>query len=152
MKKASLKTLRRELREKDREIVKLLNERAKVSIVIGELKESGGWEVYDPAQESKVHDHLREMNEGPLSSSALKNIFCEIISSSRALQAPTTVWDRRRHLLTWLPNLISAKAHNTPHKERSLRSLARRKGKGSLGEWCQGKIPWKGSSRKPWPV
>lgn len=91
MKKASLKTLRRELREKDRTIVKLLNERAKVSIVIGELKESGGWEVYDPAQESKVHDHLREMNEGPLSSSALKNIFCEIISSSRALQAPTTV-------------------------------------------------------------
>jgi len=91
MKKASLKTLREELRKKDREIVKLLNERAMVSIEIGELKESEGREAYDPAQEIKVYDCLREMSEGPLSDSALKNIFCEIISSSRALQAPTTV-------------------------------------------------------------
>ena len=91
MKKASLQTLREKLREKDREIVKLLNERAEVSIEVGKVKELKGLEVYDPAQESRVYDHLREINKGPLSNSALKNIFGEIISSSRALQAPTTV-------------------------------------------------------------
>jgi chorismate mutase/prephenate dehydratase len=91
MKKASLKTLREELRRKDREIVKLLNERAKVSIEVGKVKDLKGWEAYDPSQENRVYDHLREINEGPLPDSALKNIFGEIISSSRALQAPTTV-------------------------------------------------------------
>ena len=91
MKKTSLKTLREELRKKDREIAKLLNERAKLSIEVGKVKNFNGWEVYDPSQESKVYDHLREINNGPLSNSALKNIFGEIVSSSRALQAPTTV-------------------------------------------------------------
>ena len=91
MKKMSLNSLREKLRRKDREIVKLLNERAEVSIEIGKLKQLEGCEVYDPSQESKVYDGLREMNQGPLSNSALRNIFGEIISSSRALQAPTTV-------------------------------------------------------------
>lgn len=91
MKKTSLKTLREELRKKDREIAKLLNERAKLSIEVGKVKNFNGWEVYDPSQESKVYDHLRQINKGPLSNSALKDIFREIVSSSRALQAPTTV-------------------------------------------------------------
>lgn len=91
MKGASLKTLREKLRKKDRDIIKLLNERAKLSIEVGKVKELGGWEVYDPSQESNIYDQLREINEGPLSNSALKNIFGEIISSSRALQEPTTV-------------------------------------------------------------
>jgi chorismate mutase/prephenate dehydratase len=91
MKKASLKTLREELRKKDREIVKLLNERAKLSIEVGKVKELEGREVYDPSLESKVYERLMEINEGPLSNSALDNIFGQIISSSRALQAPTTV-------------------------------------------------------------
>ena len=91
MKKTSLKTLREELRKKDREIAKLLNERAKLSVEVGEVKDYEGWEVYDPSQESKVYDHLREVNKGPLSNSALRNIFGEIISSSRTLQAATTV-------------------------------------------------------------
>lgn len=91
MKKMSLNSLREKLRRKDREMVKLLNERAEVSIEIGKLKQLEGCEVYDPSQESKVYDGLREMNQGPLSNSALRNIFGEIISSSRALQAPTTV-------------------------------------------------------------
>jgi chorismate mutase/prephenate dehydratase len=91
MKRGSLKKLREKLMEKDRQIVKLLNQRAQVSIEIGKVKESEEREIYDPAQESRVYDHLREVNEGPLSNSAFKNIFGEIISSSRALQAPTTV-------------------------------------------------------------
>ncbi len=91
MNKARLKKLREELRKKDREIVRLLNERAELSIQVGKVKNSNGWKVYDPSQEDRVYDHLREINKGPLSNSALRNIFGEIISSSRALQAPTTV-------------------------------------------------------------
>jgi chorismate mutase/prephenate dehydratase len=91
MKKSSLETLREKLRKIDQEIAKLLNERAKLSIEVGKVKDLKGREVYDPSQESRVYNHLRRINKGPLSNSALRNIFGEIISSSRALQAPTTV-------------------------------------------------------------
>jgi chorismate mutase/prephenate dehydratase len=91
MKKSSLETLREKLRKKDREIAKLLNERAKLSIEVGKVKDLKGREAYDPSQESKVYDQLSRTNKGPLSNNALKNIFEEIISSSRALQGSTTV-------------------------------------------------------------
>jgi chorismate mutase/prephenate dehydratase len=91
MKKQSLKEIRERLRKKDREIVKLLNERTELSIEVGRAKNSQGWETYDPSQEGKVYDYLKDINEGPLPENSLKNIFREIISSSRTLQEPTTV-------------------------------------------------------------
>jgi chorismate mutase/prephenate dehydratase len=91
MKKPSLKDLREKLHKKDREIVKLLNERAQLSMEVGRTKNSLGNGIYDPAQESKVYQYLKEINEGPLPEHDLINIFGEIISSSRALQEPTTV-------------------------------------------------------------
>jgi chorismate mutase/prephenate dehydratase len=91
MKRESLKGLRERLRKKDREIVKLLSERTQLSIEVGKTKNSQGREVYDPSQEGKVYDYLREMNTGPLPDKALKDIFREIISSSRTLQEPTMV-------------------------------------------------------------
>lgn len=91
MKKQPLKEIREKLRKKDREIVKLLNERTKLSIEVGKAKNSQGREAYDPSQEGKVYDYAREINEGPLPNDALKNIFREIISSSRAFQEPTNV-------------------------------------------------------------
>jgi chorismate mutase/prephenate dehydratase len=91
MKKPSLKNLREQLRKRDQEIVKLLNERTRLSVEVGKAKNSQGREIYDPPQEGKVYDHITAINEGPLPENALKNIFREIISSSRALQEPTNV-------------------------------------------------------------
>jgi chorismate mutase/prephenate dehydratase len=91
MKKQSLKDIREKLRKKDREIVKLLNERTELSIEVGRTKNSQGRAAYDPSQEGKVYDYIRGINAGPLPEDALKNIFKEIISSSRALQEPTLV-------------------------------------------------------------
>lgn len=89
--KKKLADLREALREKDREIVRLLNERARISVKVGGVKNSAGHHVYDPAQESRVFGHLAEINPGPLPDAALKDIFVEILSSSRALQRPTCV-------------------------------------------------------------
>jgi chorismate mutase/prephenate dehydratase len=91
MKKQPLKEIREKLRKKDREIVKLLNERTELSIEVGKAKNSQGWEAYDPSQEGKVYDYIREINKGPLPTKALKNIFREIISTSRTLQEPTPI-------------------------------------------------------------
>jgi chorismate mutase/prephenate dehydratase len=91
MKKTGIEGIRREIRNKDREIVKLLNERSRLSQDVGRIKGREGISVYDPAQELRVLNDIAARNEGPLASEALGNIYREILSSSRALQAPLAV-------------------------------------------------------------
>lgn len=87
----SLNQVRQELGKKDLEILRLLNERARLSREVGRIKAQEGLEIYDPSQECRVYDRLKEANEGPLPDSALDRIYREILSSSRDLQAPTRV-------------------------------------------------------------
>ena len=87
----SLKNLRAEIKKKDRMIMELLNQRAEISIEVGRIKDEHNLNVHDPSQESRVYDYLTGTNGGPLPDNAMKNIFREIISASRALQAQTTV-------------------------------------------------------------
>jgi chorismate mutase / prephenate dehydratase len=89
--KSKLEKLREEMRERDREIIRLLNDRSQISVQIGEVKGQEGLAVYDPSQEARVYGYLQELNCGPLPQIAIKAIFREIISASRALQKPTTV-------------------------------------------------------------
>ena len=91
MKQSNLESLRQNMKDKDREIIRLLNERSLISIKIGEIKGQEGIQVYNPAQEAKVYNYLQELNSGPLPSVAVKAIFREIISASRDLQKPTTI-------------------------------------------------------------
>jgi chorismate mutase/prephenate dehydratase len=91
MKPRELDILRNKMKSKDREIVRLLNERAQLSVQIGKVKGEGGMLVYDPAQEAKVHDYLQELNSGALPPKALTAIFREVISASRDLQKPMTI-------------------------------------------------------------
>jgi chorismate mutase/prephenate dehydratase len=90
MSKSSLQALRALVKEKDAAMVRLLNERASLAVEIGRLKRLEGWEIYDPARESQVCRCVEEMNEGPLPDEALRAIYREILSASRALQAPVT--------------------------------------------------------------
>jgi chorismate mutase/prephenate dehydratase len=91
MNKQDLEKSRRQIRQKDREIVELLNERARLSLEVGRIKGREGIAVFDPAQESRVMKEITALNEGPLAGDALQFIYREIFSSSRALQAPVTV-------------------------------------------------------------
>ncbi len=91
MKPRKLEILREKMKKKDKDIVRLLNERAQISVQIGKVKGEGGMQVYDPSQEAKVHGYLQELNSGPLPQKALTTIFREIISASRDLQRPMTI-------------------------------------------------------------
>lgn len=91
MKQQRLEKLRDNMREKDREIIRCLNERATISVEIGRIKGQAGLDVYNPVQEAKVYDYLQELNRGPLPPEAIKAIFREIISASRQLQKPLTI-------------------------------------------------------------
>ncbi len=86
-----LDRLRQDLKATDREIVKLLNERALLSVKIGRDKAKKGLDVFDASQEAKLFSYLEEVNEGTLPDKFLKAIFREIISASRALQKGVTV-------------------------------------------------------------
>lgn len=97
----SLADLRRRVDALDGEIVRLLNERAAASIHIGRAKAAGGQEppgdprltdsVYAPGREVDVYQRLLAESSGSLPPEALRAIYGEIISSSRALQAPLKV-------------------------------------------------------------
>ena len=91
MRLSSLDRLRRDLKETDGRIVKLLNERALLSMKIGSDKARKGLDVFDASQEAKLFAYLSKVSEGELPEKYLKAIFREIISASRALQKPVTV-------------------------------------------------------------
>ncbi len=86
MVKKSLETIRKEMREKDEEIILLLNERASLALEIGSVKRDAGIAPYDATQENRVLNHLLRISKGALPKNALLNIYREILSSSRALQ------------------------------------------------------------------
>ncbi len=91
MKRTTLNDLRAAVEKQDRELVRMLNDRAKLSVEIGRIKADEGREVYDPAQEAEVYARLEGMNDGPLTTPCLRDVYREILSVSRSLQAPTTV-------------------------------------------------------------
>lgn len=84
-----------ELREKidaiDAQILALLNERARCAQAIGEIKQSTNGVWYVPEREKAIFDELARKNEGPLPEKAVRGIYREIISATRALEKPVGV-------------------------------------------------------------
>ncbi len=84
-----------ELRERidhcDQEILRLLNDRARCALEIGEIKRAEQRPFYVPEREKAVFARLRNLNPGPLPGDAVKAIYREIISAVRALEKPVDV-------------------------------------------------------------
>ena len=77
---------REKIDEIDAEILRLLNERAKHVISVGEIKKKNGSPLWVPARELAIFERLKNINTGPLPVSAIKPIFREIISASLSLE------------------------------------------------------------------
>ena len=75
----------------DAQILDLLNERARNVIEVGKIKHSTNAVFYVPEREKAVFDKLAQRNKGPLPATAVRSIWREVISSSRALEKPTAV-------------------------------------------------------------
>lgn len=84
-----LKHCREQIDHLDDEILKLLNQRAALAQQIGHLKEDGV--VLRPEREAQVLQRLQGNNSGPLSNAAVAQLFTEVMSQCRALEAPLTV-------------------------------------------------------------
>lgn len=81
--------LREQIDALDDELLKLVNQRAVLAQQIGHLKEDGT--VLRPEREAQVLKRLQGKNSGPLSNDAVAQLFIEVMSQCRALEAPMTV-------------------------------------------------------------
>jgi chorismate mutase/prephenate dehydratase len=70
----------------DRQLLKLLNQRAGIALEVGRAKRQTGAPVHDPEREQEVFEGLLRLNDGPLPAEAVQAIWREILSASRVLQ------------------------------------------------------------------
>ncbi len=75
----------------DREILKLLNQRAAQAQDIARHKAAEDQPLFVPEREAAILDALCQENQGPLESPALRHIFREVISACRQVQRPLRV-------------------------------------------------------------
>ena len=87
----SLEELRKKIDELDDQLVKLLNERARVVVEIGKLKNKTDKPVYSPDREKDVLARISEANEGPLPDRCLVAIWRELMSGSFVLERPLRI-------------------------------------------------------------
>jgi chorismate mutase len=87
---------RTEIDEVDRELLRLLNRRARLAIKVGALKRAAGKPCSDPDRERLVLTTLQQANTGPLDSRAVAKLFRRIIGESRRveMQPPHSARDR----------------------------------------------------------
>ena len=87
----SLEELRKKIDELDHQLVKLLNERARVVVEIGKLKSRTDKPVYSPDREKEVFAGIAAANEGPLPDRCLVAIWRELMSGSFVLERPLRI-------------------------------------------------------------
>lgn len=75
----------------DMQIVRLLNERTRHVLAIGEAKLKAGEEIYAPVRERSVLNRIARLNHGPMTNDQLRAVYREIMSSALALEKTLTI-------------------------------------------------------------
>jgi chorismate mutase len=70
----------------DEVLVRLLNQRAKYAVEIGELKGVLGLPIYAPDREKQVLQHVEQTSTGPLEIAAMRRLFERIIDETRRVE------------------------------------------------------------------
>jgi chorismate mutase len=78
--------LRERVDEVDRDLVRLLNERARIVQEIRSLKSEAGVPLFDPKREEEILRRVAEENEGPIYDSSMRDIFELILHRIRDLE------------------------------------------------------------------
>jgi chorismate mutase / prephenate dehydratase len=82
---------RNQIDDLDQKLLRLLSQRAELSLGIGRAKREVHAPVFVPERERALLDELVRLNPGPLSADAVRAIWSEILSASRRLQQPFRV-------------------------------------------------------------
>lgn len=88
----ALAPLRAKIDALDADLLRLLNERAKVVVEVGHVKRTAGdAPIYVPHREKAVLDRVRANNPGPLPDRCVEAIWRELMSGSFALERPLRI-------------------------------------------------------------
>ncbi|HXM35078.1 MAG TPA: prephenate dehydratase domain-containing protein, partial [Pyrinomonadaceae bacterium] len=85
----SLEDQRAEINNLDSELLRLLNQRARIAMKVGESKQASGLSLCDHTREREVIDRMCNANEGPLDDRAIIELYRVIIHESRRIQTRT---------------------------------------------------------------
>jgi chorismate mutase len=81
-----IEDFRLKIDELDRQLVRLISERARAAQEIGKLKRATSLPVYEPKREHEIYENVRQANTGPLPDIELVHIYERIIDVMRSLQ------------------------------------------------------------------
>ena len=85
--------------ELDRQLVRLINERARCADEIGKLKHNSSLPIYEPDRERIIFANIQRENRGPLTEVQLRQIYERLVDVMRQIQkdeiAPEPVPERR---------------------------------------------------------
>ena len=83
---ARIEELRSRVDEVDRELIRILNERARIVQEMVEIKARAGKPLFDPKREEEILRKVAEVNEGPIYDSSMREIFEIILHRIRDLE------------------------------------------------------------------
>jgi len=83
-----LLALRQRIDALDDQVLRLLNERARLAQEVGHLKNGV---IYKPEREAQVVRRMQEANPGPLTAESVSVIYKEVMSACRSLEQPLTI-------------------------------------------------------------
>ena len=87
----ALLALRDQIDGLDRQLLELLNQRARVAEQVGEIKRAEGTPFFRPDRVAQVIEKIRVANPGPLKGEHVAAIWREIMSACLALESPQRV-------------------------------------------------------------
>ena len=84
--------------ELDRQLVALINERARCAEEIGKLKRNSSIPIYEPDRERIIFENIARQNQGPLTQVQLRQVYERLVDVMRQIQrdeiVPETVAER----------------------------------------------------------
>ena len=81
-----IEELRSRVDEVDRDLIRILNERARIVQEIVGIKAEVGKPLFDPKREEEILRKVAEVNEGPIYDSSMREIFELILHRIRDLE------------------------------------------------------------------
>src|SRR6267378_412138 len=82
----SISDWRSRIDELDGDLLRLLNERSRIALKVGESKKEAGASLCDHTREREVVERMCAANEGPLDDRAIVELYRAIIHESRRIQ------------------------------------------------------------------
>jgi chorismate mutase len=81
-----IEELRSRVDEVDRELIRILNERARIVQEIVAIKAEAGKPLFDPRREEEILQKVAEQNQGPIYDTSMREIFGLILHRIRDLE------------------------------------------------------------------